>query len=253
MVELRDLSLAYRLPHKTDIAALDHINAKFGEGKFSVIIGPSGCGKTSLIRIMAGLQKPTRGQALLHGNPVNKPVKTTALIFQDYGLLPWKTVRENAELPLLFNKNHDPEKRCHVQELLSKFGLGGFLKCYPQQLSGGMKQRLAIVRALVTEPELILMDEPFSSLDAITREEAQDYFLTVRNELKATIIMVSHSIDEAVFLGDLVYVMKGRNPGTFCECIPIMRDGSHAQFRDTPRFSEYCTVLRKMLKPETAS
>lgn len=248
MVELKDISLAFAGARKKSIAALTQVNAEFPEGEFSVIIGPSGCGKTSLIRIMAGLQKPSGGQLLIKGLPISIGKNKTAVIFQDYGLLPWKTVRANAELPLRLNKVSGASNQ-RVDLLLSKFGLLDFAKSYPHQLSGGMKQRLAIVRSLVMEPELLLMDEPFSSLDNITREDAQDFFLSIRQELRLTIVMITHSIEEAVYLADTVFVMAGRNPGTIKEKMNISREGeSHRQFRETSRFHEYCTSLRKLLR-----
>jgi NitT/TauT family transport system ATP-binding protein len=252
MVIIKDLSLAYTLPGRKITAALDNVDAEFAKEGFSVIIGPSGCGKTSLIRIMAGLLKPTEGTVTVEGIPVNGVRKNTAVIFQDYGLLPWKTVRANAELPLRFSGARRQTAVPDASQLLAQFGLNGFEKAYPRELSGGMQQRLAIVRALLTEPELLLMDEPFSSLDNFTREEAQDFFLSIRQKLRLTIIMVSHSIEEAVYLADTVYVMSGRNPGTMGHCMDISREKeSRGSFRDSHRFHEYCTTLRKLLRNPT--
>ena len=251
MVEIKNLSHAYFLSSRMNTPALEKVNAGFEKGKFSVIIGPSGCGKTSLLRIMAGLLKPAEGEVLISGNPVLGVNKKTAVIFQDYGLLPWKTVRANAELPLRLHGAgiRDRSRLEKLSLLLLKFGLKRFEKYYPRELSGGMKQRLAIVRSLVSEPELLLMDEPFSSLDAFTREEAQDFFLSVKEELRLTIIMVSHSIEEAVYLGDTVFVMTGKNPGTVGTNIGISRDGEiHSRFRETRGFRDYCSSLRKILK-----
>ena len=255
MVKVKDLCLSYSLPHKKNIAALDHLNAEFEEGKISVIVGPSGCGKTSLIKIIAGLLVPDKGEVLVNQVPVQGVRKNTAVIFQDYGLLPWKTVRANALLPLRLGSSGSSVKNsvlkhgiAEVDRLLLEFGLEDFKNYYPRRLSGGMKQRLAIVRALVMKPELLLMDEPFSSLDAFTREEAQDYFLTVRNNFHATIIMVSHSIEEAVYLGDRVFVMIGKNPGTIGQYIAISRgNNTNSQFRANPGFQEYCINLRGIL------
>jgi NitT/TauT family transport system ATP-binding protein len=252
MVELRDISLVYPLPHKETARALDRVNAQFETEAFSVIIGPSGCGKTSLIKIMAGLLKPGAGTVLIEGREPSKAGKNTAVIFQDYGLLPWKTVRNNAELPLRI-AGLGRSRREKASALLAKFGLAAFEKRYPSQLSGGMKQRLAIVRALTAEPKILLMDEPFSSLDALTREDAQDFLLSVKKERRLTVIMVTHAIEEAVYLADSVYVMAGRNPGTLAGRIPIVREdlSSRTRFREEQRFQEYCAVLRKKLK-ETA-
>ena len=208
MVELRDVSLAYPLPRGKKIDALSGINARFEEGKISAIIGPSGCGKTSLIRIMAGLAAPDTGSVSVQGK--------TAVIFQDYGLLPWKTVFANAALPLRFSR----ERRggtAQVTALLEEFGLARFSKQYPHQLSGGMRQRLALVRALVAETEILLMDEPFSSLDAMSAEDARNFLLSLQEERRLTVVIVTHSIEEAAYLADCVYVMRGINPGRLQE------------------------------------
>jgi NitT/TauT family transport system ATP-binding protein len=257
MVELRDLALSYPLPHRAQAAVLHRVNARFAEGTVSAIIGPSGCGKTSLIRLMAGLLSPVAGSVLVRGNPVKGVRKGTAVIFQDYGLLPWKTVRANAELPLKIARIRDTRikgaRREGINDLLRQFGLAPFAAYYPRQLSGGMKQRLAIVRALAAEPELLLMDEPFSSLDALTREDAQDFLLDLRQERLTrqerplTIIMVTHSIEEAVYLADTVYVMRGKNPGAMGRAIGIDRAGA-APSRSDPRFQDYCGLLRQALK-----
>jgi NitT/TauT family transport system ATP-binding protein len=233
------------MPHKKTVAALREVNVRFEEGKASAIIGPSGCGKTSLVRIMAGLLTPSSGTVCVKGRPLFGVQKNTALIFQDFGLLPWKTVRANAELPLRLAGMRKAKGR-RVDGLLEQFGLKAFEKSYPRQLSGGMKQRLAIVRALLTEPELLLMDEPFSSLDAIMREEAQDFFLSVTRNVRLTVVMVTHAIEEAVYMADTVYVMTGRNPGTLGARVPILREGD--SFRENRRFQEYCTLLRNALK-----
>jgi NitT/TauT family transport system ATP-binding protein len=247
MIEIENLSLAYALARGKSLAALEGVNARFAAGKFSVIIGPSGCGKTSLVKIMAGLQQPSAGAVCADGKALDGVRKNTAVIFQDYGLLPWKTVRANAELPLRIT-GCGPQGRTKAAALLEQFGLGAFEKNYPRQLSGGMKQRLAIVRALVTEPELLLMDEPFSSLDAIMREDAEDFLLSVKQERRLTVVMVTHSIEEAAYMADTVYVMSGKNPGTISACFPIERDMPHAQFRESGCFHGHCAVLRNALR-----
>jgi NitT/TauT family transport system ATP-binding protein len=251
MVEVRDLSLSYPLSQGGVMAALSQVNAGFEDGKISALIGPSGCGKTSLIRIMAGLLSPSEGKVVIEGKAIQGVRKTTAVIFQDYGLLPWKTVRANAELPLLIAGLKDRRQRAGA--LLSEFGLAAFEKVYPRELSGGMKQRLAIVRSMAAEPELLLMDEPFSSLDALTREDAQDFLLSVKRERRLTIVMVTHSIEEAVYLADSVYVMTGKNPGTLKTRLDISRSGGEqAGFREEPAFREYCAALRSILKAAPA-
>ncbi|GHV05694.1 hypothetical protein FACS189485_13070 [Spirochaetia bacterium] len=168
---------------------------------------------------MAGLRRISAGEVRICGQLLTGVRKNTAVIFQDYGLLPWKTVEANAELPLLITGVPKARRREQARALLAEFGLAGFAKLYPRQLSGGMKQRLAIVRALAAEPDLLLMDEPFSSLDALSREDAQDFLLSIRHRNSypphrrpLTIIIVTHSIEEAVYLADKVFVMIGKNP-----------------------------------------
>ena len=253
MVELNDVSLTYAVGRKGEAAALRKVNARFEAGEFSAIIGPSGCGKTSLIKIMAGLLFPNEGTVTIGESPLMGVRKQTAVIFQDYGLLPWKTVRDNAELPLRIRgvSRNDRQK---VKALLEEFGLGSFYNSYPQQLSGGMRQRLAIVRALVAEPELLLMDEPFSSLDTFTKESAQDFILSVQRTRRLTVIMVTHSLEETVYLADSVYVMNGVNPGSITTRVTISRnkDASRACFREDPLFQEYCGILRHAYMPRSS-
>jgi len=268
MVELKGVSLSYAHKHKRESAALGQVNAQFERGNFSAVIGPSGCGKTSLVKIIAGLLVPDEGDVLVDSNPLKGVRRQTAVIFQDYGLLPWKTVRDNAELPLRirsgdrngslrFKSGIDQNDRKKVRTLLEEFGLGAFADHYPQQLSGGMRQRLAIVRALVAEPEILLMDEPFSSLDALTRESAQDFILSVQRTRRLTVIMVTHSIEEAVYLADMIYVMNGVNPGSITGRVAISRSGDspRERFREAPLFQEYCGVLRRdyLCKPVITS
>jgi ABC-type nitrate/sulfonate/bicarbonate transport system ATPase subunit/ABC-type nitrate/sulfonate/bicarbonate transport system permease component len=276
MVEIRDLSLTYPLPDGKTVEALARVNARFDRGSVTALIGPSGCGKTSLIKAAAGLIPYRAGEIHIEGHtidgaekrgftgkrlPVTKrPVtnrtavrKKTAVIFQDYGLLPWKTVRANAELPLKLAGVPASLRRERTAALLKEFGLEGFEKRYPRELSGGMKQRLAIVRALAAEPDLLLMDEPFSSLDALTREDAQDFLLSVREKRPLTVIIVTHSIEEAVYLSDRIYVMTGKNPGTVSACFEVppelRRNRNIRAGRDA--LGELCGELRTTLKSRT--
>jgi NitT/TauT family transport system ATP-binding protein len=263
MVELRDVSLSYPLPRRGILqrnsrhtaAALNQVNARFQAGTVSALIGLSGCGKTSLIKVMAGLLTPNAGAVLIGGEPLRGVRPQTAVIFQDFGLLPWKTARANAELPLRFAGRGGARVNAGlVDSLLAEFGLAPFAKRYPHQLSGGMRQRLAIVRALAAGPELLLMDEPFSSLDAFTREDAQDFLLNVQRKRNLTIIIVTHSIEEAVYLADTVYVMTGTHPGSISGNLRITRGGeSRSAFRGSGKFQEYCAELRAMLRSRQAA
>jgi NitT/TauT family transport system ATP-binding protein len=173
--------------------------------------------------------------------------QNTAVIFQDYGLLLWKTVFANAELPLLIAKIPAKERRQRVNVLLEEFGLMELRKRYPRQLSGGERQRLAIVRALVSVPRLLLMDEPFSSLDALSREDAQELLLTLHSKHPLTIIIVTHSVEEAVYLADSILVINRKNPGASVDCIDN-RHSRESDFRKSPQFHHQCGRLRDMLK-----
>jgi NitT/TauT family transport system ATP-binding protein len=248
MVELVNVSLFYQVGYKKQVEALSRVNASFKEGEFSVVIGPSGCGKTSLLKLICGLLTPTQGYILVAGKPLTGISRQTAVIFQDYGLLPWKTVENNAKLPLKIGarRHFNAKDFQKVDRLLDEFGLCKFKKFYPHELSGGMKQRLAIVRSLASEPELLLMDEAFSSLDALSRENAQDFLLSMQNERRLTVIMATHSVEEAVYLADTVYLLSGVNPGTITSSMEIKRDESIPRFRFKEQigFLEYSAALR---------
>ncbi|GHU96971.1 ABC transporter ATP-binding protein [Spirochaetia bacterium] len=257
------------------MAAVQNISARFEPGTISAIIGPSGCGKTSLIHTAAGLRRPSSGEIRIEGKTVTGVRKKTAVIFQDYGLLPWKTVFANAELPLKLAGVSKHERRERVAALFGEFGLSPFAKLYPRRLSGGMKQRLAITRALAAEPDLLLMDEPFSSLDALTREDAQDFLLSVKRATSPhasrtqaglgkdsrdsnrvtqeknplTIIIVTHSIEEAVYLADQVWVMTGKNPGRISGNFAV----PPGLKRGDGQFLELCNMLREELKKPGSS
>jgi NitT/TauT family transport system ATP-binding protein len=221
-------------------------------GAIAALLGPSGCGKTSIIHIIAGLQRQSSGEVAIDGLAVKGVRKRTAVIFQDYGLLPWKTVFANAELPLRLTRVPKKERVDRVRRLLEEFQLERFGKQYPNRLSGGMKQRLAIARALASEPDLLLMDEPFSSLDALSREEAQRFLLSIRQKTmrerrRFTIVVVTHSIEEAVYLADTVFVIKGRNPGSMAARIDSEK-GTAADFRKSAAFYEQCGIVRELLE-----
>jgi NitT/TauT family transport system ATP-binding protein len=234
------------------VRAVEGAQAAFPAGAIVSIVGPSGCGKTSLVRAMAGLLAPSGGRVLVDGEGLGGTRPRTAVIFQDYGLLPWKTAWDNVELPLLIRGARAAERRDAVAPLFEEFGLGGFERSFPARLSGGMRQRVAIARAFVAQPDLLLMDEPFSSLDALTRESMQDALLASRSRHGAAVALVTHSIEEAVYLSDAVYVMRGRNPGRIAARIdtgpaagaPAPRGPA---YRADPRFHELASEVRRAL------
>lgn len=187
--------------------ALNNVNLEVESGTSLAIIGPSGCGKSSLLRVAAGLIAPTQGHVFIDGAPLDKPRKQTALMLQNYGLLPWKTVFANAELGLRIQGIPADEREKRTSEALNRMGLGHCAQKYPAQLSGGMQQRVALARALAQNADLLLMDEPMSALDALLRESMQDMLLSLWKEKNYTQILVTHSIEEAVYLGQRILVM----------------------------------------------
>jgi ABC-type nitrate/sulfonate/bicarbonate transport system ATPase subunit len=241
MVRLEGVGVRYSTS-EGPVPAVEGFDAELPRGTITAVIGASGCGKTSLIRAMAGLVRPAAGRIEIEGEDLGGVRPSTSVIFQEYGLLPWKTVEANAELPLLIRGARGSARRAVTRPLLEELGLSGFLRQYPGSLSGGMRQRLAIARSLSTTPDLLLMDEPFSSLDALTRESMQEMLLAVHARHGTTVVIVTHSIEEAVALSDTVLVMRGRNPGRLARAIRVGRPR-----REEPRFLEMATLLRGLL------
>lgn len=219
LLELRHVSKAYGDP-ADPLHALDDISFRVERGEFVCMVGPSGGGKSTLLRLIAGLLRPTAGEILLDGRPVREPSARVGIVFQNVNLMPWRTVLDNVALPLELAGVPRPRRHKVALELLDLMGLAGFAGRYPRQLSGGMQQRAAIARTLAQDPDLLLLDEPFGALDAITREYLNRELLRIQRLRGQTIFMVTHAIGEAVFLADRVLVLSPR-PGTIrCE-IPI--------------------------------
>ena len=200
--------------------ALDRISFDVMPKEFVCIVGPSGSGKTTLLRLLAGLLRPTRGEVLLEGQSLRLPRRGTGFVFQQANLMPWRTVAQNIELPLELEGQPPEDTRRRAAELLSLVGLEGFASSYPRDLSGGMAQRVAIARALVHDPDLLLLDEPFGSLDALTRERMAAELLRIWDARHVTVVLVTHSIPEAVLLADRVLVLSSR-PGRLVLDLPI--------------------------------
>ena len=229
-----------------DLKALDGVTFEVKKGESCAIIGPSGCGKSTLLLIMAGILKPSEGEVRVDGRKVNSPLRNAALILQDFGLFPWKTVYDNVALGLRLRGVSRETERKKVKELLKKFGLLGFEKAYPKQLSGGMKQRVAIARAIAIEPQILLMDEPLSSLDALSREEMQNFLLKLWKETGTTMVLVTHSIEEAVFLGKKIVVLTER-PGRV-KAVVENKEAGDESYRHEEVFFERCKLLRQIIK-----
>ncbi|MDN5347725.1 MAG: NitT/TauT family transport system ATP-binding protein [Clostridia bacterium] len=244
MVQVEGVSYSYRNGLKV-VKALVDIDFKLKKGDTCAIIGPSGCGKTTLLYLMAGLLKPEKGRVLIEGKVLSGPRDGTAVILQDYGLLPWKTVLANAALGLEIRGVAWRQREEIVRPLLAKLGLQGMEDRYPSQLSGGQKQRVAIARALALRQDLLLMDEPFSALDALTREELQDTLVKIQAEQQLTIIMVTHNIEEAVYLGKQIVVMGGM-PGRVRAILPNPGAG-RLGYRSRQEFHHYCSRVRGAL------
>ncbi len=202
------------------LRALRDISFEVGAGEFVTILGPSGCGKTTLLRILGGLLEPAEGKIYIDGHLLSKPRREVGFVFQAPSLLPWRTVLGNATLPLEIQKQNGLSAKEKALELLELVGLWGFENAYPHELSGGMQQRVAIARALIHDPSILLLDEPFGSLDAITREQMNLELLRIWEASKKTVVMVTHDIQEAIFLADRVLIMSPR-PGHIEAIVPI--------------------------------
>jgi NitT/TauT family transport system ATP-binding protein len=202
------------------VRALDDVTVEVPDGHFACIVGASGCGKSTLLNIMAGLVRPTSGTIEVGGRPVEGPGADRGMVFQSYTLFPWLRVRENIEFGPSLKGVPAQQRRRIAGELLEEMGLTEFARAYPSELSGGMKQRVAIARALANDPAVLLMDEPFGALDALTRAGAQRFLTQVWEQHRRTIVFVTHDIDEAIYLGDTVFVMSPR-PGRVKEIVPV--------------------------------
>ena len=221
------------------VDSLVDINVEIRDGEFICILGPSGCGKTTLLRIIAGLESPTTGKVLIDGTAIDRPNPKMGMIFQDYSLYPWRTVNENIAFGLELRGVGKDQRDEIAERYIALAGLSGFGNSYPYELSGGMRQRVAVVRALAVDPTVLLMDEPFGALDAQTRNRLQHDLLEIWDKTKKTILFVTHSVDEAVFLADRIVVLTPR-PGHVCETIeidqPRPRDRTSVEFAKVRRY-----------------
>jgi ABC-type nitrate/sulfonate/bicarbonate transport system ATPase subunit len=208
------------IARQQEIVALEGIDVEIAADEFLTILGPSGCGKTTLLNIVAGFEQATSGDVRLDGNPIPGPGPDRGVVFQEYALFPWLTVEQNIEFGPRERRVSKAERRNRVRRLIASIGLSGFERRYPQELSGGMRQRVALGRVLVNDPKILLMDEPFAALDAQTRTLMQDELLRVWSRERRTVLFITHNIEEAILLGDRVVVMTAR-PGRIKEIVAV--------------------------------
>jgi len=228
-ISVHDLSRSFVDAHGNRIDALRHVSFEVEDafsqdgrdiGEFRVLLGPSGCGKSTLLRMIAGLDRPDGGHVMVNGKPVGAPGRDRGMVFQKYTSFPWLTVEDNIAYGPKINGVPAAERGQIVQHLVEAVGLAGFEKSYPDTLSGGMQQRVAIARTLANRPQVILMDEPFGALDAQTRSDMQQLLLKVWDDTASTILFVTHDVDEAIYLADRIFILCAR-PGTIVEDIPV--------------------------------
>ncbi len=249
-IQGRNVSLTFRPPNRAPVRALANFDIDVEEGEFLSIVGPSGCGKSTFLNILLGLIKPDSGQLQLHGKKISGPGTDRAMVFQEFGLLPWRTVQHNIELGLELKQVPRAKRRAVAARLAALVGLSGFEAHYPHELSGGMKQRVGLARALATDPDVLLMDEPFAALDAQTRDLMQVELLRIWREAKKTVLFVTHQIDEAIYRSDRVVVMSkrpGRSKRIFAVKLPRPRE---YEMRVTPQFNDLKLEIWNTLKDE---
>ena len=241
-----DLSMTY--PNRDGgLSALRGVDLEVSSQEFVCVVGPSGCGKTTLLRLLAGLLPPTSGQVLFEGQPLKGPVRRIGFVFQEASLMPWRTVLGNIALPLELRGVEDQQIQARGRELVELVGLTGFEDSYPHNLSGGMAQRVAIARALVHAPDLLLLDEPFGALDALTRERMASELMRIWSAQTVTVVMVTHSIPEALLLADRVVVLSER-PGTVRLDMPVPLPRPRTlQSQHTRRFGELALQVRQAI------
>lgn len=243
-IEFAHVSVAYE-EGVNRITACRDVSLQIDAGQAVAVIGPSGCGKSTTLRMAAGLLAPSEGSVSVNGEPVGRPRQATAFIPQDLGLFPWKTVLQNAALGLTVRKVAKNEALDRARSALCQVGLEGFERLYPKELSGGMRQRLALARALAMDADLLLMDEPLSAIDALLRESLQQTLLDLWTERGHTQMLVTHSIEEAVFLGQRIVVFSAR-PGTIVGDIANPHVGEPG-WRDSSAYAGMCATVRKAL------
>jgi NitT/TauT family transport system ATP-binding protein len=246
MIEIKNLTVNY-VQQGQLASVLKDIHLELGAGETCAIIGPSGCGKSTLLKVVAGIITEFQGSVLLDGQPLCPKQQKIGFIPQNYGLLPWKNVYDNIRMGAKLKNKQVPDK-VKLASLLQQLGLSGLERRYPGELSGGQQQRVALARSFALQPDLLLMDEPFSALDAITREEMQQVFLSIWRKYSVSTILVTHYVEEAVYLGQKIIVLAA-SPGRVSKVLDNPHFGA-ADIRSQPEYFEFCLKLRKMIKED---
>jgi NitT/TauT family transport system ATP-binding protein len=249
-IDVRNLGISFQTKAGT-VNAVDGISINVQPGEFVSLIGPSGCGKSTLLNVVAGFLEPTSGQAVLDGHAIRGPGSDRGVVFQQYSLFPWMTVRKNVEFGLKLKGFSASERETQARTLLGLAGLLSFENHYPDQLSGGMKQRVGIVRALATSPQVLLMDEPFGALDSQTRVVMQEILTNMWQRLRISVLFITHDIEEAVFLSDRIYVMTAR-PGRIKSeiVVPLPRPRT-PEMTGTPQFMQLVRTIKTLIREES--
>lgn len=253
-LELRDVSKMFFVPTRrgpAGLLVLDEVSLSAKRGEFVAVLGPSGCGKTTLARIVVGLDRDITGDVLIDGRPAGPPGPDRCLVFQNYGLLPWRTVQANVELGLEIQGIPRAERRATAGEYIELVGLTGFERRFPHEISGGMQQRTGLARALATSPRMLVMDEPFGSLDAQMRTLLQDELLRICELVQTTVLFVTHSIDEAVYLADRILVFSARPGRTVAEVDEGLPRPRTNALRATREFNEVRQRVSDLLAERT--
>lgn len=250
-VEARHVAVEYeRTREKSTLVALEDFSLDVHSGEFLTIVGPSGCGKSTFLNVVAGLTVPVAGEVKVHGKEVTGPGIDRAVVFQDYALLPWRTVEANVRFGLEMQKRLDSAADEKIARYINMVGLSGFERAYPRELSGGMRQRVGLARALATEPSLLLMDEPFAAVDAMTREIMQAELSKIVETTGQAVIFITHSVDEAITLGDRIAVVT-RRPGRIKEIIDVhLPKPRSREIRHIPEFQGIRDHIWELLSSE---
>ena len=249
-IEIRDLGVVFGTNGRA-VEAVSSVSMTVEPGEFVSLIGPSGCGKSTLLNIVAGFVRPSSGEALLDANPITKPGSDRGVVFQQYSLFPWMSVRKNVEFGLKMQGVNASKRETTARTLLGLAGLLAFENHYPDQLSGGMKQRVGIVRALATSPQILLMDEPFGALDAQTRVVMQEILTNMWQRFRISVLFITHDIEESIFLSDKIYVMTARPGRIKAEIVVPLPRPRTAEMTYSTQFIELVQKLKGLIREES--